>query len=116
MVTTIIRSVITKLEQLDSYITNDLDNQLRDAEIRAFYTIRHQDTHILSPLQRYMITEWEPRISKLEESLTMPEYSKLRSFLGISDLGIKNWSILPEHSMMDTRFYQVKLFDLRDED
>jgi len=119
--TTIVRRTIKELEKLDKFLSNDLDKELRLAEVKAFFVVRHIDTSRLTPakkVQQKVIKEWEPRAAKLIKPLTMPEYESVRDFLGIQEKSLKNVSeklIAMKEDFSDRVYKAREIFDLRDE-
>jgi hypothetical protein len=133
--TTIIRNTIRKLEQLDRFVKDDLDDIIRDAEITGFFFLRHQNMPYAAKLQQVIIKNWEPRVAGLlstldkngwipskrllayaPSKLTMPEYEKLRAWLGMDKCDLSKWfQTEKENKLADVSFQARAHWDLRDE-
>lgn len=113
-----ISNVIKKLEKLDKVLDREyrkLKPKARNAEIKSFFLLRHWNAGKLTPVQRYIIRDWEPRVSNLIHLLSMPEYEKFRNWLGINRLKrVDQWPSEKKRQYPDY-IYETKIYcDLRD--
>jgi hypothetical protein len=112
----ILRNIISKLNQFDKYLDRDFQNDVDDAEIRAFFILRHQNMPYSAWLQQEVIKAWEPRVAKLIEPVHGLRYAKLRDFLGLSTHGIKErYPLIKKNRTTDRLFAAREVLDLRDE-
>ena len=118
---TIIRKIISKLEEADKYLKEDAEEDLRILEIRAFFIVRHQNMPYAARLQQELIRYWEPRVTDLIKN-TSPywsnqgEYKSIRDYLKIDRLGIKGWyESQKKNKLADKHFEAREHWDLRDD-
>lgn len=118
---TFLHELACSLSELSTEV-HKLDNKVRDElpvwETKAFFMLRNLKTDKLGPVQRYLIGEWEPRVSRLDRSLTVDDYARLRKWLGIGSKGIKQEAPVAKANKLKLDKYNAyrvdSVMDLRD--
>lgn len=118
-VITTIRDSANDLNRLADYMEKELPKKLRDAEIKAFFLVRHYEfPATFTTVQRDAIRNWESRVSSKIAGLSMTEYSRLREWLGAHRKSLNNlrdpYFEKKENKAKSMWDYRVVL-DLRDE-
>jgi hypothetical protein len=105
---TFLHELACSLSELSTEV-HKLDNKVRDElpvwETKAFFMFRHFEVPgFMAPVQQAVIREWEPRIPKHLEPLTPQEYTRLRSWLGIGNSGLK----FPEYTEKEDKILRTE--------